>query len=140
MVGLSLPGYEDDDEPDDANALPPSAVEANGTASPNGAVPKRDESDKKEEERKWETDEEEEDEESRAAISRVLKKYDEAPTFDDDADGGFDARQAKALKEKMDEWKRGYYHVRFFSKSCQLTVEFAVPRHAEQTGALLRRS
>ncbi|KAJ3572931.1 hypothetical protein NP233_g2767 [Leucocoprinus birnbaumii] len=59
----------------------------------------------------WEdvSDEDEDDEESRAAVDRVLKKYDKAPTFDDEADGGFEARHERMLKEKMDEWKRGYY-------------------------------
>lgn len=54
----------------------------------------------------------EEDEESRAAVDRVLRKYKKAPIFDDDADGGFDARYEWSIKEKMDEWKRGYYQVR----------------------------
>ncbi len=54
---------------------------------------------------------EEEDAESRAAIERVLKKYAKAPVFDDDEDGGFDDREEKRLKGKMDEWKRTYYKV-----------------------------
>lgn len=61
----------------------------------------------------WEdvSDEDEDDEESRAAVDRVLQKYEKAPTFDDDADGGFEARYERSIKEKMDEWKRGYYQV-----------------------------
>ena len=30
---------------------------------------------------------------------------------DDDKDGDFDARYELSVKEKMDEWKRGYYKV-----------------------------
>ena len=29
----------------------------------------------------------------------------------DDEGGGFDARYDRSMKEKMDEWKRGYYKV-----------------------------
>lgn len=62
----------------------------------------------------WEdvSDEDEDNEESRAAIDRILQKYEEAPTFDEEADGGFEARHKRSVKEKMDEWKRGYYQVR----------------------------
>jgi 5'-3' exoribonuclease 1 len=62
----------------------------------------------------WEdvSDEYEDDEESRAAVDRVLQKYEKASTFDDEADGGFEARYERSIKEKMDEWKRGYYQVR----------------------------
>lgn len=58
----------------------------------------------------WE-DIEEEEEESRAAVDRVLKKYEKAPVTHDDDDGGFDARYERSIKEKMDEWKRAYYRV-----------------------------
>ncbi|KAJ7067517.1 exonuclease II, partial [Mycena amicta] len=54
-------------------------------------------------------DEEEEDPEAQAAVERVLKKYEKAPVADDEAEGGFDARHARSVNEKMDEWKRGYY-------------------------------
>ena len=63
-----------------------------------------------------------EDEESRAAVDRVLKKYEKAPVADPDAEGDFDARYERSIKEKMDEWKRGYYHVCLFSF---LTIDFA---------------
>ncbi|GLB40750.1 putative multifunctional protein that exhibits several independent functions at different levels of the cellular processes [Lyophyllum shimeji] len=56
----------------------------------------------------WE-DVDEEDEESRAAIDRVLKKYEKAQVVQDDEGGGFDARYERSMKEKMDEWKRAYY-------------------------------
>lgn len=55
--------------------------------------------------------EEDDDEESRAAVDRVLKKYEKAHVAHDDEGGGFDARHASSVKEKMDEWKRGYYRV-----------------------------
>lgn len=70
-----------------------------------------------------EGEEEDEDEESKAAVDRVLKKYDKAQVMDDDEGGGFDARYERSVKEKMDEWKRGYYKVYFtapFSYVCML--------------------
>ncbi|KAF8150162.1 exonuclease II [Crassisporium funariophilum] len=51
----------------------------------------------------------EEDDESKAAVDRVLKKYEKAQVSDLDAEGSFDERHAASVKEKMDEWKRGYY-------------------------------
>ena len=65
-----------------------------------------------EEESDEEWEDEEEDEESRAAVDRVLNKYEKAPVMDEDKDGDFDARYEWSIKEKMDEWKRGYYKVR----------------------------
>ena len=56
--------------------------------------------------------EDEEDEESRAAVDRVLAKYGKAKVAEDDKEGDFDARHENSIKEKMDEWKRGYYKVR----------------------------
>jgi len=55
----------------------------------------------------------EEDPESRVAVDRVLKKYEKAPVADPEAEGSFDERHARNVKEKMDEWKRGYYQVCF---------------------------
>jgi 5'-3' exoribonuclease 1 len=63
-----------------------------------------------------------EDEESRAAVDRVLKKYEKAPVADPDAEGDFDARYERSIKEKMDEWKRGYY-VRLFSFLVDLAAD-----------------
>ncbi|KAL4264437.1 5'-3' exoribonuclease 1 [Pleurotus pulmonarius] len=57
----------------------------------------------------WEDVDEEEDEEANSAVDRVLQKYEKAQVMDDDADGGFDARYERSVREKMDEWKRGYY-------------------------------
>lgn len=65
----------------------------------------------------WEDVDEEEDDdefdeaESYAAIDRVLKKYERAQVLDPDESGGFDARHANSIQEKMDEWKRNYYKV-----------------------------
>lgn len=59
-------------------------------------------------------DDSEDDAEARAAVDRVLKKYEKAPVMDKDAEGTFDERHAQAVKEKMDEWKRGYYQVRIY--------------------------
>lgn len=51
------------------------------------------------------------DDEANAAVDRVLKKYEKAPVMDLDAQGSFDERHERSVKEKMDEWKRGYYQV-----------------------------
>ncbi|KAG1852740.1 exonuclease II [Suillus subluteus] len=56
----------------------------------------------------WE-DVDDEDEEGRAAVDRVLKKFDKAPVEDDEEGGGFDARHEQSINDKMAEWKRGYY-------------------------------
>ena len=61
--------------------------------------------------------EDEDDEEARAAVDRVLNKYAKAKVMDDDKDGDFDARYEMSLKEKMDEWKRGYYKVRLWYRA-----------------------
>lgn len=58
-------------------------------------------------------EDEEDDAEARAAVERVLKKYGKAPIEDLDAQGTFDERHQRSIKEKMDEWKRGYYQVCF---------------------------
>lgn len=50
--------------------------------------------------------EDEDDEESKAAIDRVLRKYNQSNVLDDD---GFDDRYETALQQKMDEWKDRYY-------------------------------
>ncbi|KAI0671842.1 exonuclease II [Trametes maxima] len=53
--------------------------------------------------------EDEDDEEARAAVDRVLNKYQKAKVMEDDKEGDFDARYEMSIKEKMDEWKRTYY-------------------------------
>lgn len=63
----------------------------------------------------WEDTDDSDDideQESNIAIDRVLNRYMQAKTLGEDGDDDFDAREAKRLKEKMDEWKRGYYKVR----------------------------
>ena len=66
-------------------------------------------------EEEWEDvdddEEEEDDEESKAAVDRVLNKYEKAQVMKDDEGGGFDERYDRSMQEKMDEWKRGYYKV-----------------------------
>ena len=57
--------------------------------------------------------EDEDDEESKAAVDRVLAKFDKLKVQADDKEGDFDARYEQSVKEKMDEWKRNYYKVRF---------------------------
>lgn len=58
--------------------------------------------------------EDEEDEESKAAVDWVLNKYEKAQVMEDDKEGDFDRRYEAGIKEKMDEWKRGYYKVCLF--------------------------
>lgn len=53
----------------------------------------------------------EDDAEARAAVDRVLKKYEKAFVADPDAEGTFDERHERSIKEKMDAWKRDYYRV-----------------------------
>ena len=55
--------------------------------------------------------EDEDDEESRAAVDRVLAKYEKAKVADNDQPGDFDARYEQSMIDKMDEWKRNYYKV-----------------------------
>ena len=45
----------------------------------------------------------------------MLAKYEKAKVAEDDKEGDFDARYEQSIKEKMDEWKRGYYKVRNLS-------------------------
>lgn len=59
----------------------------------------------------WEDEASGDDDEAHAAVDRVLKKYEKAPVVDLDAQGSFDERHERSMKEKMDEWKRGYYQV-----------------------------
>jgi 5'-3' exoribonuclease 1 len=96
----------------------------------NGVVDKRDEVVREEEEEEviveqegsgsnseWEDEPtDEDDDEAYAAVDRVLKKYEKAAVVDLDSQGSFDERYERSVKEKMDEWKRGYYQV-FISSS-----------------------
>lgn len=54
-----------------------------------------------------------EDEEATDAVDRVLRKYDKAKVLMENADDNFDSREEVRLKQKMDEWKRTYYWVRY---------------------------
>jgi 5'-3' exoribonuclease 1 len=56
-------------------------------------------------------DDEGEDAEASEAVDRILKKYEKAKVAKLDAEGDFDARYEQSIREKMDEWKRGYYKV-----------------------------
>lgn len=62
----------------------------------------------------WEDVSDEDQHESNAAVDRVLNRYSQAKVLDEDREGGFDAREAQRLKERMDEWKRSYYKVRHY--------------------------
>lgn len=70
--------------------------------------------------------EDEDDEEANAAVDRVLNKYAKAKVMDEDKDGDFDARYEMSMKDKMDEWKRGYYKARgqFLQTSCKSLQSF----------------
>ena len=71
-----------------------------------------------------EEDEDEDDEESRAAVDRVLQKYERAKVQEDDKEGDFDARYELSIQEKMAEWKRGYYKVstEYFERVMQMLI------------------
>lgn len=102
---LSLTWDEYDEE--DVNVVTwrlPEVLEQHPPPNGNGVV----DEDANEDEAEWE---DEDDEESRAAVNRILQKYEKAPVMDEDADGGFDARHEQSVKLKMDEWKREYYKV-----------------------------
>ena len=60
-----------------------------------------------------EEEESEEDPEALEAVDRVLKKYDRAKVVDEEEED-FDVRHDRAIQERMDEWKRGYYRVSRF--------------------------
>ena len=69
-----------------------------------------------------EDEEWEDDEEAQQAVDRVLKKYEKAHVVNDADDGDFDTRHERAILEKMDEWKRGYYKARYglcFNGGCR---------------------
>ena len=51
------------------------------------------------------------DEEATAAVDRVLRKYDKAKMLMENTQDNFDSREELRLKQKMDEWKQGYYWV-----------------------------
>ena len=89
LITWRFPGELDEPLPDNGEALEPE-VEGEG------------------EEDVWE---DEDDEESRAAVDRVLAKYEKAKVMEEDKDGDFDARYEMSIHEKMDEWKRNYYKV-----------------------------
>ncbi|KAJ3538611.1 hypothetical protein NM688_g6492 [Phlebia brevispora] len=74
-----------------------------GNSSGNGSGTPVEEEDNDE---AWE---DEDDEESKAAVDRVLAKYEKAKVAEPDKEGDFDARYELSIQEKMDEWKRNYY-------------------------------
>jgi hypothetical protein len=51
------------------------------------------------------------DDEANAAVDRATKKYVKDSAVNLDAQGSFDERYERSVKDKMDEWKRGYYRV-----------------------------
>ena len=62
------------------------------------------------------------DEESKAAVDRVLAKFDKLKVQPEDKEGDFDARYELGIKEKMDEWKRNYYKVSLLRSSIQIDL------------------
>ena len=88
---LSYNGGNEDDEEKEEETI----VDQNGSTSNS----------------EWEDEASDDNDEAHAAVDRVLKKYEKAPTADLDAEGSFDERYERSVKEKMDEWKRGYYQV-----------------------------
>jgi 5'-3' exoribonuclease 1 len=115
ILTWALPGVEDGDDGggyDNGGEKETNGADSSGVdiVDENPGVPQDSE---------WEdtSGDDEDDEESRIAVDRVLTKYERAPVFDDEADGGFEARYERSIQEKMDEWKRGYYQVRLYAKT-----------------------
>jgi 5'-3' exoribonuclease 1 len=111
VVTLRFPGDDGDEEEQEEEV---DNKEGGGVKDTNGEVPITTLNGNDDE---WvdddeDEDDEDEDEESRAAVDRVLKKYDKAKVFDDD--GGFDERHESKVEEKMAEWKGAYYKVCVF--------------------------
>ena len=104
VVTWRFPG--DDDEGDSEN-LEGQVAPANGDAVVDVPAAGEDGGDDE-----WVDEEDEEDEESRAAVDRVLRKYEKAKVYEDDGD--FDERHERKIEEKMAEWKAGYYQVFVF--------------------------
>lgn len=90
----------------------PNAPRGNGNNGKGKAAEKVNENAEGEDEGEWTdtSDDEAAVQESNAAVDRVLNRYQHAKTLED-GDDEFDKREAARLKEKMDEWKRGYYKV-----------------------------
>ena len=59
--------------------------------------------------------------EATAAVDRVLQKYDKAKMLMENLEDNFDSREAVRLRQKMDEWKRGYYWVCHLSHSLEIS-------------------
>lgn len=106
---LTWDEYDEDDQNLVTWRFPGASLEEPIPASRTGSDGGGDEAEEGDGE--WEDVDEEEDEEANSAVDRVLQKYEKAQVMDDDADGGFDARYERSVREKMDEWKRGYYMV-----------------------------
>ena len=107
--------------------------ESNGSGSSSGngsGTPAEEDGD----DEAWE---DEDDEESKAAVDRVLAKYEKAKVSEVDQEGDFDARYELSIKEKMDEWKRGYYKVCHITGISTLTL---ISIGSGQAGDFLRRS
>lgn len=54
---------------------------------------------------------EDEGDEWREAINRVLDKYEKAPVIPDRTEAEFEEQYAAQFQQKMDSWKKDYYHV-----------------------------
>ncbi|KAH8112662.1 exonuclease II [Phellopilus nigrolimitatus] len=65
-----------------------------------------------------------EEPEAQAAVDRVLQKYERAKVVEEEEED-FDARHARAVQERMDEWKRGYY-------SEKLEISYNDPKEMNQ--------
>lgn len=115
-LDVSWDGYDDEDQNLVVFRLP-GASQNGGSKATNGtkgSTPPEVEQDGDDDNEDWvdESDESEEEPEALEAVDRVLKKYERAKVADEEEDD-FDIRHERALQERMDEWKRGYYRVRF---------------------------
>lgn len=112
-LDVSWDEYDDEDQNLVVFRLPESARgNGNGAISANrdngkAAIEVHDGEDEE-----WvdESEESDEDAESVAAVDRVLKKYERAKVVEEEEED-FDTRHDRAVQERMDEWKQGYYRV-----------------------------
>ena len=113
VVTWRFPGDDEDEDDAKSGRVNGKVTKTNGNVVPDMPITITVNGDEDGNDDEWvdEDEEDEEDEESRAAVDRVLGKYEKAKVLDDD--GGFDERHERRIEEKMAEWKGEYYRVSF---------------------------
>ena len=113
--GDADPEYDDEDQNLVVLRLPNAAQKNGKSFNGNQASTPPEVEQEGDDDEDWvdESEESEEDPEALEAVDRVLKKYDRAKVVDEEEED-FDVRHDRAIQERMDEWKRGYYRVSRF--------------------------